>query len=244
MPTVEQIFIFKPEKLIKFNTKFSFVDEHDRKLLGEGRIYGCGFAFCKREGKVIRAIQAVSSCREYLNDQLFSELTGKECSAWNMNCKQENIFNDGKSYLVFGILEYRNGGKYANYDRDYTALKSNWKNLEKLLNWFEKRLNLKEKTKIIPLTENRYLAIMPKFWVDALYKISLYTLIMRSGIFYTGGDPLEFLFTCKNDAENFMMIQRIKDKIEKLLSGNIPVQNVNDINSPHGMGIVNFNFSA
>lgn len=231
------------EVTYKPSSKFILVDNQNRSKLGEGRNFGCGFAFAKREQNNIILVQPISPCKDYLNDVLYSNRTGKNYHAYGLSTKDEGLFKDKKGYLVFSICKQgRELYKYTNYDRDYEMLATNYKNLEKFLNWFEKKLNLDDLTKIKQLEGNKFLAITPEFWTQYTYAISLYSFLIRAGMFYKEGEPLTFLKNFKEDSGTSYMVNNVMPKLEKLMSGNIPKQDLSKLHDVHNMGIMTFNW--
>ena len=154
--------------------KYVLIDNQNRGKLSEGRNYGFGSGFAKREANKITTAMPITCCGDFLAEVIHAEHTGKSWSIYGFSYSKQNIFDDknGVAYLVCGILPINNGGKYANQDRDTKALADNYKHLEKFINWFEKQFKLDKFTQIIKLKEeNRYLFIIPAFWVSALIQV-------------------------------------------------------------------------
>lgn len=221
------------------NIQFEFIDKTNRNILGEGRNYGLGFAFCKRDGNTLTTIQPISPCKDYLNDVVYSEYTGKPFQAHGLHTKKRNIFDHGEGYLVFSVCPYMGGGKYSNYDRDLECLKQNEENVMIFINWFEEKFGLKERTIISKLEENKYLAVVPLFWTKATFLISLYSFLIRIGIFYDGKQaPMDYFANFNKDSSDQYMINSIKPKLEKVLNGGkFPKQDMNNLSGVHSNGI-------
>lgn len=225
---------------------FKLIDTQDRNVLQEGRIYGFGSGFATFDGETVTMQYPVSSCRDYLNDVCYSQVTGKPYSKYGIKAtKIDGLFNEEKQecYLVFGILFYKGTqSKYTNYDQDYAALEKNWQSLEKLINWFEEKFNVSGRSKFHKLADNRYLSITPLFWGKASYRISLHGLLLRAGIHYTGGDVMEYFEKFNIDGRDVYQIKQALPKIKQMISGVIPEQDMNKTTNIHGTGICNFEF--
>lgn len=227
--------------------KLILKDEKDRDPLGEGRTYGLGFAFSKRDNNVIETAYPISPCREYLNDSLYSELTGKKVTIYGLKAFKQNLLDteNNKFYLVMAIMEKKNGknySEYVHYKRDLDNLESNYHNLQKFINKFEQKLNVDGETEIIKLEENRFVCISPIYWSKWTYLISLYTLLLRVGFFYKNGDIIEYLNNYDYCDEDRYQIKGVIDKIVKMFdikTDDLPKQNFEEIKNPHSLGIVN-----
>ncbi len=227
----------KPLKFKKGKHNFTLVDNENRKKLSEGRNCGMSCGFAKREGDVFTMLMPLSACKDYLSDVVFSEITGKPYTIYGLTTTKTGAFSNGEGYLVTGILKYqRTDDKYPNYDRDYEALAKNYENLVIFMNEFEKKLKLTQFTQITPLEENRYLVIVPAFWLTRTYLISLYALILRMGIFYKSGDVIEYLDKFNQNDTDVYMYNTIKAKMIRILDGFLPEQDYGRI-CPHSCGI-------
>ena len=83
------------------------IDKQNRGKLNEGRNYQMGFAFCKKvSNKVLETIQPISPCKDYLNDVVYSERTGKNVSAYGLNTSKLGLFDKKKK----SILSHKNYG--------------------------------------------------------------------------------------------------------------------------------------
>lgn len=236
--------VVKKNKKIKSLIGLKLIDRKKRSTLSEGRDYGFSSALAKNVNGDIETVCPVTACKDFLNDVIYTEITGKPYSIYGLKYSKQNIFSDGVGYLVFGIEKQGSFGSYdyPNYKRDLETLASNWKNLEKFINWFEKEFKLESLTKISQLGENRYLAVFPKFWAEGTYLISLYGLLMRTGFFYKEGEPMQFLKNFKYDTKDVYIINSALPKIELMLNGKIPKQDLNECGCPHSLGIVSYKF--
>jgi hypothetical protein len=227
----------------KYKDKLSLIDKKNRSTLSEGRNYGFSTAMAKREDGNLVTVCPITACKDFISDVIYTEKTGKPYSIYGLSYSKQNIFNDGVGYMVFGIEKQgRELSEYTNYKRDYETLASNYENLQKFINWFEKEFKLESFTEIKQIGENRYVAVFPLFWSEGTYLISLYGLLLRVGMFYKDGDIITYLKNFKNDSGDAMMINTVMNKIEKMLKGEIPKQDLNSCYSPHSTGIQGYSF--
>lgn len=189
----------------------------DRGKLIEGRNYNMGFAFCKRVGKnEYHTVQPISPCKDYLNDVLFSEHTGKNFSACGLHTQKQGIF-DGESmgYIAIQMLEPK-GGKYPLQEpfADVKArLRANFKNIEKLLNHVEDEFvahgqEIPDRTAVVESTDpDIFLLYVPFWWCRTTHLISLYSLLVRMAQFWDGeGNPASFLETYNNPLDKGLWV--------------------------------------
>ena len=152
----------------------------ERSKLCEGRNYGVGFTILNKKGSKFETYLPFTACRDYLNDFAYVESTKKEIgSIYGYNHKLLNCF-DNKNIVYFGVntLHYKGGSVWKDKEEALKSLSSNYKNLEKLLNKFEEKLNLKSRTSII-LDEDTLILKAPIYWTKTTALISVYTLIIR-----------------------------------------------------------------
>jgi hypothetical protein len=224
--------------------KFNFVNKQNRTKLEEGRNYGMGFALCKRDGKTITAAYPISPCRDYLNDEVYSERTGKPFKTYGLSSFKQDLFQDGTAYLAFAICEKMESKqsfwKHKTYAKECELIKD-YKRLQKFINWFEDKFKLTQKTEIFQIEDNQYVAKSPDFWTEGTYLISLYSLLLRVGIHYIDGDPMEFLENYQVDGDAYN-VKPALPKIKKMIEGSIPKQNLMIARNPHLLGIVGFSF--
>ena len=158
-------------------------EKYKRSALIEGRNFGLGFAVLKSVNKAKTKFEtenAFTACRDYLNDFSYVEHTKKEIgSIHGYNHKLKNCF-DNKQLFYIGVntLNYNSGNVWKDKEEALKSLSSNYKNLEKLLNKFEEKLNLKSRTSII-LDEDTLILKAPIYWTKTTALISVYTLIIR-----------------------------------------------------------------
>jgi hypothetical protein len=224
-------------------------DKKDRKILSEGRNYQMGFAFCKKEshGKY-STVQPISACKDYLNDVVYSEMTGKPCAAYGLSVKKENIYDEeaGYAYMVIKILPYQRSSNYPNQEKDMQNLKENYKLLEKFINYFEEKKGLPHLSQITEIDEDRFFIRVPLFWCRATYLTSLYALLLRVGQFWKGDNsPQEYLDKFSNEFQpDSYMIPQIRPKLKKILTQEIPPQDLVKLGSSGNYAIHNFGICA
>lgn len=220
---------------------FTLVDKQDRNKMGEGRSHGFGSGFAKLDGSKIVTVMPVTACKDFLNDAVYSEVTGKPYSAHGFNTTKLGIFEKtDKAYLVFGILKYRgHTDEYNGYKEEVAKLESNWKNVQKFLNIFEELFKIEGRTEVHRLEDNRFVAIMPLFWINGTYRISLYSLLMRAAVDYKDGDVMDFLASLDNHPDVYQIKGAIP-KIQRMIEGVIPEQNMNIYFGVHNCGIVGY----
>jgi hypothetical protein len=226
--------------------QYSLVDTQNRDPLREGRSRGMGFAFCKLEGTVATTVMALSACKDYLSDQVYSEITGKPYTAYGFTSKKQDIFKDGIACLAFGVLKEKHGvgassryGEYIRYAAEVENLRENLPNMQRFMNWFEEQMKLDGRTELVAAGDNRYLALFPTFWVKAVYLISAYSLLLRISQNYKEGDVLEFAAKGGDSDEVYYMGYALP-KIKRILAGEVPEQQYGS--NIHDAGIINFRF--
>ena len=158
-------------------------EKYKRSSLNEGRNFGIGFAILKPVNKSKTKFEtenAFTACRDYLNDFSYVEHTKKEIGyIHGYDHKLKNCFNNKRLfYIGANTLNYNGGSVWKDKEEALKSLSSNYKNLEKLLNKFEEKLNLKSRTSII-LDEDTLILKAPIYWTKTTALISVYTLIIR-----------------------------------------------------------------
>lgn len=213
----------------------------------EGRTYQMGFAFCSPPKKTVAyTVQALTACKDYLNDIVFTESTKQKMSAYGLSTTFKGIFEGtNKAYLAISILPYRNGADYGSLNKDRQRLKDNYKTLEGFMNYFCNALNTDPCTIEASKTEDVFLVTFDQNWAKYTYSISLFTLLLRIGQFYTEGDPMEFIKKFSAFPPDVYLIKGVIPKIEKLLfKGGLIKQNLSKLNpghDVHNLGILGFN---
>lgn len=224
--------------------KFKYLDNQPRGPLVEGRNYGLAFGFCKHSDGVLETIQPLSPCKDYLNDVVYSEATGKPFSAYGLHTKKTGCFDGGFGYLAMGILPYKHGGLHSKHAVWVESLKSNLTAIKSFLSHFELAIGTHVSTALESsftwVSEERLVAILPKFWVEATYRISLWTLLMRVALDYKEGDPIGFLEKVSN--EDAYLVKSAIPKLKAMMYGTVPAQDFSTLKDVHNCGIVAFKF--
>ncbi len=222
--------------------KLTLVDKQNRGKLSEGRNYGIGFAFAKREGDVLSLVGPISPCKDYLNDQVYSEATGKPFYAHGYNASKTGCFEGGFGYLVMGIMPYNRGSNYSGQDGETAWMAANLPALESFVNAWEVLFKVEGRTEFVELEANRYVATIPLFWTEGTYLISLLTLLIRIAVEmkYKAGDVVAFIKDCGTGDSSH--VSSIMPKIQVMLGGKIPKQTFTETSGWHDRGICGYNF--
>jgi len=223
--------------------EMKIINNQNRSVLTEGRNYGLGFAFLKKiNDETFETVQPISPCKDYLNDVVYSEATGRPFAAWGLKTTKQGIFEGDHSYMALAVCKMgRSLQHYDDYDEDLENMKSNRENMEKFMHGIETKLGI-GKTKLVDVDENLKLAVMDKQWVSATYLISLYALMLRVALQYKGGGVMTHMREI--DSPDRMMLNGIKEKLLILFErkGNLPKQKLENIGGVHDHGIVSANF--
>lgn len=224
---------------------FKIIETGSRDILNEGRQNQMGFAFLKDLGKnKFKTLNAISPCKDYLNDVVYSEQTGKNCSAYGLTTNKENIFNGVEAYLAVKICPNLNGTPYQGQDEDTKNLNENFKKMEEFINHFEEKLKLDIKTIVNKVSDNLFHVKISNYWVQYTYLISLWSLLLRCGQFYKDGDKDKFLSTFSKLNDSYNVANTIP-KLNRLIDGELPKQNWENFYGGvdvHNTGIVSFKF--
>ena len=229
----------------------TIINNQDRSVLNEGRNSGMGFAFLKQKSKFeFETVQPPSPCKDYLNEVVFTENTGVPTKAHGfVYSKKLDIF-DASFYLAINIVKSKaDNFSYTGYSFEslQKSLKTNYKNMEYFINYFEKELNLK-KSKFQKTEGDEYIFISgSKAWVKSTIAISLYSLLVRASISYTDRsmNPLQFLKNKLCPSPEVDLITQIIPALEQILSKKeLPNQPKTPEPleawwSPHEIGILN-----
>lgn len=191
-----------PEKFLPKVT-----DVCDRKVLSEGRSYQMGFAFCKElPSGDYETIQPLSPCKDYLNDVVYTEHTGKDFYACGLKTKKTGIFETVNAFIAIKILTGFSGRwpiSTSTLEEHRAVLKQNHNNIVTLLNYVEEKLGCEERT-IITETQDSdmFLFAVPLWWCRSTHLISLWSLLVRMGQFWNGdGTAAEYLENYNNNLD-------------------------------------------
>lgn len=219
------------------------INDQKRELLNEGKNYGMGFAFCTVQDDIVSTIMPITACKDFLNDQVWSDKTGKPYKIYGLQTRPSGLFDGSTTHMVIDILPYNHGGPYYNMDIDIRRLNDSYHKLQAFMNNIESLLKLEHLTAIVPLEENKHLVTFSSFWCDATYLISLYTLLLRVGLYYEDGDALSYLEKYNKCINDKIYIKEALPKLKIMINGHIPKQDFSELSAPHGVGIANFSFT-
>lgn len=229
------------------------IKKHSRDNLAEGRNYGMCFGFLKKISNTeYETVTPISACKDYLNDALYAEKTGRilsEIYGFQYE-KVNNIIS--KFYTPMGISVEGTLDGHSSYDQndlkvDQKNFNKNYKNVENFINQLEEEIGIYHKTKIFKANDGLFLVKMPTFWTKRIYLLSLYTLLLRAFQKYTpditAREAIKKGNVFKGDA---FMVTPIQNKIETILKGELPKQDFR-LNASSGeihnnSGIVNYKF--
>ena len=159
------------------------INGNTRSKLFEGRNYQMGFAFAKKlDEDTFQLVQPISPCKDYLNDVIFSELTGRKLSIHGCKSEKNDIF-DKHAYLCFSIMPKKtttdpyNGKQMSD---EIENLSKTYLIIQKMINDVEDSFKVEERTEIFKVEDNLYLAIVPLYWTMSTWAISLYSLLIRA----------------------------------------------------------------
>lgn len=168
-----------PQELTGASLKFE--DNCSRSPLCEGRNYGFALAFCKIKDGTAFTVGPISPCLDYLNDQCYSENTGKPYSAYGYNATKSECIED-VAHLVMAVLPYKSGEAYLGMDSEVAYAKESHQKIAKFINNIESKIGLKTLTSVVQVAENRYLFAIDPFWCKWTYLISMWAKLCRIGL--------------------------------------------------------------
>ncbi len=221
----------------------TLIDKITRKHLAEARSYGIGFVFCKKEGDTFTTVDGISPCKDYLNDQVYSEMTGKPYGAWGYKASKKDLFADGWGYVCMGVMPNWNGKEHATNAVEIPGFKKSLKAIQSFINFFEDLLKVEQRTELEEVADNRYLAKIPLFWCEKTYLISLWSLLIRIALesgydFHEAYSPMEEIEHCKTkDSSN---MANALPKLKAMIDGKRPEQDWGTSRSWHDEGIVSY----
>lgn len=229
------------------------VNKHKRSLLCEGKNVGIGFAFAvQKDENTFETVAPISPCKDYLNDFVYSEITGNPVGIYGCNASKNDIFKDGV-FLAMKVCPHSLGTSYTTYEKDKQDLNKNILGILKFLNKFERFLKFKERSEYIKIdeyedvdkyTEEVYIFKLASNWIKATYLISLCTLLIRTGQTYNGKQNVfEYITSISGD----YTINSVMPKVHRFKNEGIPEQDFDMLKSNsqiHNYGISAFQFKA
>lgn len=206
-----------------------------REKLSEGRHEGIGFVFLKKlKDNMFEAVHPLSPCKDYLNDIVYSEATGKPFKAYGLSTKKEGIFSGDRAYLAFSSLGSKYGGDHSSLE--VSLLKDNLGNLLKVINDVEKFLGIKDLTDLVEVETNLVLADISKAWVTSTWAISLWAFVARNALYSSGGEAFAELKKSKMDSYD---VDDIITQIKLFAEKGLPKQDWEKI--PHDCDHIHWN---
>jgi len=235
-----------------FLMKIKFVNnlQANRLKLTEGRNTGDAFAFCKKTAPgVFETIQPLSTCKDYLNDVVWSENTGGEGLFYGLRSKPCGCFGARYAYIAISILPHSGDPKYkhAKHEKLIEGLLSLCDpKRPSLLRQAEEALGIKFKTRSFDAGDGVVIAFLPRFWTKYMYLISLWSLLTRLDITYDGKlDLIKYMETYSWD--DTYIVKGVLPKFKRILKGELPKQpmpnaNLANTHNVHNAGAYSFNF--
>jgi len=176
------------------NNKITITDSNDRTKLGEGRTTGMAFAFLKQVTFTkYEAVQALSPCKDYLNDIIAAENLNTPAVACGLKYTPQGLFKNDDPLCYIGIkivTTNRSSVRYTEMEKDIIRLKTSYTKIQELLNEIEYRLGIEHLTTITPIEDDYYLISLSKKWISSTYMISLHTLLTRIGQYFNDGTTM------------------------------------------------------
>lgn len=222
---------------------YKLVNTMSRAPLNEGRSYGIAFGLCSRKDDTCTIVSPISTCKDYLSDQVYSERSGQNYFIYGFSSSKKGIFDGGETVLAIGYEPYKNGKKQEKFAEDSKKLITSYKKIEGFINKIEDLLQPKNPTKIPHtkielLGDDRVVAIGDEWWGRYPYLISMYSLLIRVA-FYEGhdgvSDPLKKLEHVSTD--DAYMVPIMLEKLKKIISNGAPEQKLPVGFCPHSSGI-------
>lgn len=215
-----------------------------RTSLAEGRSCGIGFGFLKKVNEdFFKGVVPVSPCKDYCNDVVWSETTGRKLSVYGCNTEKFGCF-DTHAHMAVQVCGDKYGYKHSRFDIETKALIDNLDKTKALLNKIEEMLGVKERTEVAKVEDNLVYAKIPLEWVSSTWATSMWAFLFRNFIYAADEDPFKALEKSQdtNDRLNYKTVIKM---IEKFKTDGFPKQNMDAISgySVHGAGIISYSQS-
>lgn len=226
---------------------YTLIDNLPRAVLGEGRQKGLGKAFCSHKDGVLTTVMPITTCKEYDNEIIYAEHTGRTGSAYGLTVTKQGLFEGTDyAYMVMSVLGQgpRDPKPYAGMETDIAALNANHAHMQTMVRWFEDAFHAGAYTEITCIKDNMYAVRLPLFWTRTTYLTSLFGLVLRVGMYWDGAGDAYAFFKGYQGADAYHVTSAVP-KIERMLKGEFPAQDLMAYtSSPHALGIVQFQFPA
>jgi hypothetical protein len=194
-----------------------------RKTYGEGRNWGMGFTFLKKDSKNnFTATEDFTCCKDFLNERFFTEHTNIRDEIFSyITEKKEGYFDNAIVYMGIKILPRRGDTTYnyahREFKTDVDILNKNYKQLQKFMNYINDISGFKYPITIVKKPNNIFVVSFSKEWTDSSYLVSLISFLLRVGMFYNDedykGDFVKYLNDSSktyNQVENGLLQHCIK----------------------------------
>ncbi len=217
--------------------KYTLIDKQNRSVLGEGRSVGLGYGFCHREGDTFTTAMPITACKDYLNDQVYSEVTGKLARNHGFSSVRQDIFKDGWGYQAMSVLPQL-GSKSAPSETHVKLLEGNYLKMQDCLNWFEQSCKSEQFTVIEKVGDNMFVVLTPIMWCGGTAMISLNGFMLRVSMYgFDKKDPEKsFKASAKKCEGCDYYMGNIWPKMERIMKDGPPKQDMTHC-SPHNLGI-------
>lgn len=231
-------------------------EKKDRKVLGEGRNQGMGFAMLKKiDAKTYHTVNPTSPCKDYLAEVIFTENTGLGTSGCGLKYPDKNdILGKRKSYLVYKNMKPGNGDgenfsiEKKTFEEYGKEIKEGRKNIQDFINQFQKELGERyAPCRIEEVNDDQFLVSFDTRWARSPYNISLFTLMLRVAKNYDGkSSVIDYLDSIPNNNIDYSLIKTARSKILTVLKNkklieipklHIKKREANVSWSPHHIGI-------
>lgn len=164
----------------------------NRSYLEEGRDYGLGFSLVKKiTSTKYKPLIPLTACKDYLNDICHSEeYNSVHGLIYGFNYEHSNYFEKDKKhgYMLLKDVPYIEGEECEYEEEINSALMNNYKNLLRVLHYFEDRLEIKRteyQTTTDPNGDKVVFLKFDRFWMKETFLMSLYTILIRYYMNYT-----------------------------------------------------------
>jgi hypothetical protein len=202
----------------------NLINNQNRGILSEGRICGMGFSFLKEVSEnTLETLLPFSSCKDFLNDFVYKEITDKNIYCYGLSVTQKhNLLENEYFYLGMKILgtKYKSGpDSYPDYTKDFELLKNNRNQLLSFINQFEQRYGFTKYSEFLECENdpNCVIIVAPIEWMHDTYCISLYTLLLRVGLYYNYENINDYLISFMNsNSSDSYMLKNIYEKLKSL----------------------------
>lgn len=187
-----------------------FIDNQDRDILCEGRDYGMGFAFCRKDGDIVETVHPISPCKDYLNDVVAAETLDITVEVYGLRYQKLGIFNEDP------IIAFKIFNGYSGFEKDTENLNNNYKNLQLFINRIEEKLGIP--ASVIEKVDDCFLITFSKKWLCGIYAISMFSLLLRLGQWYNPEvDVFEYLEKYNYISDDVYMCSGMLPKLKKFI---------------------------